>query len=132
MHYLAMCVSVLLMLYERWKGTKTVHEVKGPGNALGNLQGYCVRGYQLTIFCQRKEYRVKYDKWYIPNRSRYTYRVTSLVTNDAPCVLKQACELDVDLPAFVSRFNFDQVIFKSVVNAYLDLLEKRIGTLECA
>lgn len=132
MRYLAMFVSALLMVYERWKGTKTVYEVKGPENALGNLQGYCVRGYQLTIFCQRKEYRVRYDKWYVPNYSRYVYRVTSLVTNDAPKALKTACELDVDLPAFVGGCNFNTVVFKSVVNAYLDLLEVRIGKLDYA
>lgn len=132
MRYLALLTSALFMMYERWKGAKTVYEIKSPQNNLGSMQGYSIRGYQLTIFCQRREYQVSYDKWYVPNHKRYTYCVTSLVTNDAPDALKVACELDIDLPAFVSHYNFEQVIFSSVVNAYLDLLEKRLGKLECA
>lgn len=132
MRYFVILFRFLLMCYVRWKGTKTVHEIESHKNTLGHLKGYCVRGYQLTIFCQRREYLVKYDKWYIPNYRRYTYRVMSVVTNDAPPVLKKACELDIDLPCFVSHFHFNEILVKSAVHAYLDLLEKRVGVMECA
>lgn len=122
--------SVVLALWEKVRGTKTVHEIKGPENALGSLKGYTVRGYELTIFIQRKEYVVKYDRWYIPNTKHHTYRVMSLVTNDAPEALKKACELDVDLPGFIHPFNFKDEIRRSVVRAYIDMLILRLAKIE--
>jgi len=127
-----MFIGLLFMLYDRIKGTKTVYEILGPNNALGNLQYTTDCGYQLTIFCQRKEYLVKYDKWYIPNRSHRTYRVMSLATGDVPCKLQKACELDIDLPSMVSNVAPEKYIAKTMINAYLDLLQAKIGKLECA
>lgn len=131
MQYLTMFLSIFFMLCERMRGAKTVIEILGPNNALGNLQCTTDCGYQLTVFCQRKEYLVKYDKWYIPNRSHRTYRVMSLATGDVPCNLQKACELDVDLPEMVTSVAPEKFIAKTMINAYLDLLQAKIGKLEC-
>lgn len=124
--------AVLMMLLEYFKGPRTVSETKSAENALGSLQGYSVRGYQITIFCQRKEYFVHYHKRYIPNTRRTTYRVFSAVSNDAPAALKKACELDVDLPNFISWSNFDNEIRRAAVHAYLDLLDKHLTNANLA
>jgi hypothetical protein len=124
--------AVLMMLLEYFKGPRTVTETKSAENALGSLQGYSVRGYKITIFCQRKEYLVQYHKRFIPNTRRTTYRVFSAVTNDAPEALKKACELDVDLPNFISAGNFDNEIRRAVVHAYLDLLDKQLTSASTA
>lgn len=132
MRLLQLLVGVVLLLFERWRGPKTVYEIKRPDNSLGCLKGFTVRGYELAIYCQRKEYHVKYDRWYIPNRVRVTYNVFSVVTNDAPVALRKACELDVDLPALIHNWHFDNEVRRSQVHAYLDLLEARIKATELA
>lgn len=130
MRYLKTVFGVILFLYERFRGPKTVHELKQADDALGNLKGHTVKGYELTIFCQRRRYRVRYAKWYIPNRIETVYRVFSVVTHEAPDALKKACELDAHLPELISNWNFDNEIRRSQVLAYLDLLEKRMGMFE--
>ncbi len=125
-------IAVVFFLYERWRGPKTVYEVKLPSHALGSLKGFAVRGYEIIIYCQRKEYHVKYVKWYVPDTVHVTYQVFSVVTNDAPKALKKACELDVDLPALVHNWNFNNEIRRAQVLAYLDLLEKRMSKIETA
>jgi hypothetical protein len=122
--------GVVLLLFERLRGSKTVSEIKRPDNSLGSLKGFAVRGYELAIYCQRKEYHVKYDRWYIPDRIEVTYNVFSVVSNDAPKALRKACELDVDLPALVHNWNFDNEIRRAQVHAYLDLLEKRMTKID--
>jgi hypothetical protein len=131
MSYLTTVLGILFMLWERITGTKTVYEIKGPNNALGNLYCKTNNGYQLTIFCQRKEYLVKYDRWFIPNKSINTYRVMSLAVGDVPCAIRKACELDVDLPQFVTTVAPEPYIAKTMINAYLDLLQAKLGKLEC-
>ena len=119
-------VGAILWILERTRGTKSVIEVKRTNNELGSLKGFAIRGYEVAIYCQRKEYSIRYDHWYIRDRTKLTYNVFSVVSNDAPKALRIACELDVDLPALVSNWNFDNEIRRAQVHAYLDLLEKRM------
>jgi hypothetical protein len=119
-------VGVVLSCFERFRGPKTVYELERARNCMGGLRGFTVRGYEIVIYCQRKEYQVKYDRWYIPDRIESTYKMFSVVTNDAPEALKRACELEVELPGLIHSWNFDRKICRAQVHAYLDLLEMRI------
>lgn len=130
MRYLKLVLGVILFLYERFLGPKTVTEMRQPSDAIGSLKGYAVKGYELTIFCQRRRYVVCYDRWWVPNRTRVLYRVYSVVTHDAPLSLKKACELDVHLPELISNWNFDNEVRRSQILAYLDLLEKKMALYE--
>lgn len=130
MRCLKTILGIALFLFERWRGPKTVYERRQPNNQLGCLKGFAVRGYEIIIYCQRKQYVVEYERWYVPNRVTTTYQVFSVVTNDAPKALRKACELDVDLPALVHNWNFDNEIRRAQVLAYLDLLEKRMSKIE--
>ncbi len=119
-------VGIALLLFEHIRGPKRVLEICSPDQALGSLQGFTIRGYQIEIHCHRKEYHVKYERWYIPNRILRTYKVFSTVGSEAPAALRKACELDVDLPPLVRHCNFDDVVKHVQVLAYLDLLERRM------
>lgn len=124
--------AIILLLFERCRGPKTVYEIKRIDNELGSLKGFSLRGYEVAIYCQRKEYHIVYQRWYIPNRTRMTYNVFSVVSADAPISLKKACELDVDLPSLINNWHFDNEIRRAQVHAYLDLLEKRMRKYEIA
>lgn len=119
-------VGVVLLLFERLRGPKTVYEIKRPSNSLGSLKGFTVCGYDIAIYCQRKEYHVKYDRWYVPDRVEVSYQVFSVTSRDAPKALQEACALDVELPALIHHWNFDNVIRRAQVHAYLDMLEARM------
>lgn len=119
-------VGGMLLLFQYLRGPKTVKELKHPENALGSLNGFTVRGFEIAIYCHRKVYEVCYARWYVPNRKLVTYHVFSVVSNDAPASLRKACELDVELPALVHRWSFDRHIRHHQVLAYLDLLESRM------
>jgi len=120
-------VASVLFLVNQLRGPKTIIEVQRPDNALGGLRGFTVRGFEIAIYCHRREYRVMYNRWYIRNRTLFAYHVFSVVGVGAPDALRKACELDVHLPPLLHRWNFDSVVRRQQVNAYLDLLEHRLA-----
>lgn len=129
MQLLKRMLSVAFLFLEKLKGKKTLHEVKLPKNALGHLVGFAVSGYEVRIYCQKKQYKRKYDNWFVPDKNMVVYRVFSVVTNDAPERLKEACELDVDIPCQLSPFVDDEGQKDAAILAYLDLLATRLDSM---
>ncbi len=121
-------LSDLLLYIEKLKGKKTVYEVMLPKNALGHLVGYAVSGYEVRIYCQKKQYKRMYDSRLIPDKDTVVYRVFSVVSNDAPEDLREACELDTDIPCQLSPLIDDEGQKEAAVQAYLDLLAARLDT----
>jgi hypothetical protein len=122
-------LSKLVVWFEKLKGHTTVHEVKLPKNALGHLVGFAITGYEVRIYCQKKQYKRKYENWFIPDKNMVVYRVFSVVTNDAPERLKEACELDVDIPCQLSTVVDDDGQRDAAILAYLDLLAAKLDTM---
>lgn len=127
MNIIKSLLGSLFLLLERIKGTKTVLEIKSPQNALGHLAAYDVSGFEINIYCQLKHYHRAYDKWYAPNKSIWVYHIFSVVSNDAPDVIRQACELDIDLPSQFPAFVDKEYQKDEAIRAYLDLLISRFG-----
>jgi hypothetical protein len=121
-------VGLVLLAFERVRGPRWVTEIRESDQALGCLKGFTIQGYEIAIYCHRKTYRVQYKHWYIPDRWLFTYKVFSVVTNDAPLSLRKACELDLELPSLVSTRSFNSEIRQAQVMAYLDLLDQRLSS----
>lgn len=121
------CLGAVILFLEQLKGQRVIKEIHHPHNAMGYLAGYSISGYSIQIFCQRKHYRRYYDNWFIPNQDHIAYHVYSVVSSDAPDVLKQACELDLDIPALLPSAVSDEGQREEAVKAYLDLLIERLG-----
>jgi hypothetical protein len=117
----------LFLFLERIKGTKTVLEIKNPKNALGHLAAYHVSGFEINIYCQLKHYHRAYDRWYAPNTDIWAYHIFSVVSKDAPESIRQACELDIDLPSQFPSFVDVEHQKDEAIRAYLDLLISRFG-----
>lgn len=120
-------LSAFIILVEQLKGNKVFQEIKHPRNCLGQLAGYSIAGYRIEIFCQRKHYRRVYEAWFIPNTNHIAYRVFSVVTADAPERLKEACKLDIDIPALLPEIVGDHMLRQAAVDAYLDILIEKLG-----
>lgn len=122
-------LSDLFLYFEKLKGKKTVYEIKLPKNALGQLVGYAVDGYEIRIYCQKKQYKRQYNSRLIPDKDTVVYRVFSVVSSDAPDLLREACELDVDIPCQLSALVDDEGQKDAAIQAYLDLLAAKLSTM---
>ena len=120
-------LSELFLLFEKWKGRKTVYEVKLPKIAKGRLTAFAVDDYEIRIYCQKKQYKRRYDSWLVPDKNMAVYRVFSVVSSDAPLRIQDACELDVDIPGQLSPLIEDEMQEKAAIQAYLDLLVSRLA-----
>lgn len=119
-------ISFFLIMIERLKGKKIVIDVSIPNNVVGHLIGYSIHGYEMQIFCKKKHYRRKYDKWFIPNDDHAAYEVFSIVSNDAPDSLKKACKLELVIPRLLAEPVSESMQRQAVVDAYLDILAQTI------
>lgn len=119
-------VDAFLVFLEKLKGKRIVKERFRPSELIAHLTGYSVSGYDIRLYCQPKYYVREYLWWFVPNKSYASYRVFSVVSNDAPLALKQACELETDFPAMAHDLASNAVQKETAVQAYLDLLIERI------
>lgn len=122
-------LSAFFLYLERLKGRKTVYEVRLPKNALGHLTGFAVYGYEVSIYCQKKQYKRSYENRFIPDKYMSVYHVFSVVSNDAPERLREACELEADIPCQLSSFVDDEGQKQAAVLAYLDLLAHKLESM---
>ena len=120
-------LGAVFLYFEKLKGEKTVYEVKLPKHALGHLDGIEMSGYRIRIYCQKKQFKRKYRSWLIPDKYTATYRVFSVVSNDAPEKLKEACGLDIDIPCQLSPFIDDEWQKEAAIQAYLDMLVNKLN-----
>lgn len=122
-------LNAFFLYLEKLKGRKTVYEVKLPKHALGHLAGFAVAGFEVRIYCQKKQYKRSYDNRFIPDKYMAVYSVFSVVSNDAPERLRQACELVADIPCQLSSFVSDEGQKDAAIQAYLDLLVHKLNAM---
>lgn len=125
MKFLTRMLGSLFLVVERFKGPKTVIEVKDVSNALGHLVGQNVMGYEISIYCQRIHYMSIYNSRLFRGRHS-VYRVFSTVSKGAPLPLVKACELDMPFPAFYPKIVPERMQVKAAIDAYIDLLHPRV------
>lgn len=118
--------DALFLWAERAKGARCVEEIHSPQSLSAQLTGYAVSGYEISLYCQTKQYLCRHLAWWVPNRVFTTYHVFSVVSSDAPQSLREACALDVPLPAMSPRYVSRKLQKKLALNAYLDLLIERL------
>lgn len=119
-------VSAVFFWWEKLKGSRTLSEVVTKHNVVRSLNGLSVDGYSITFHCHRKEYQQTYSRWFVPSKIHTLYRVYSTVSNDAPSLLKEVCQLEVDLPALWPEFISDKFQKEAAIGAYMDLLIMRM------
>jgi hypothetical protein len=123
-------LNELMLLFEKMKGSTTVHEVKLPKHALGHLEGFDISGFQIRIYCQKRLFWRQYHCKLIPDKYMTTYRIFSVVSSDAPMILREACELDIDIPSQLTPFIDDDGQKDAAISAYLDLLQLRLKSAD--
>lgn len=116
-------VTFVFLWFERLKGVRKVSQSVVIQTQRGNsLRVIHQSGYDITIYCQRREYMREYSSWYAPLTTYVVYHVFSTTTNDAPDLIKQACKLDVTLPRLLPSYIVDEIQKRFAIDAYVDLL----------
>ena len=126
MQLLRSILGSIFIFLERLKGNKVVCDVSIPNNVVGLLTGYSMYGYEIQIFCKKRHYRRKYDKWFIPNDDHAAYEVFSIVSNDAPDSLKKACKMELVIPRLLAEPVSEARQRQAAVDAYLDILAQTL------
>lgn len=129
-------ISLIFIILERLKGHKTVIVVHPPttGNEYFEVKFFDL---ELRIFCRKKQYRRKYDKWYVLGDKRSVYQAYSMVVGEYKHPnginlddLRMACALDVDIPALLPEFvefKYHRVV---IIHAYIDIITERFARIK--
>lgn len=113
----------LYLLWEVFKGTSTVREIFAPARLSAKVIATSVRGFQLSVYCQKRHYARTYRRFFVPTRHHVLYRVTGTVSNDAPEALKRACENTTVHICSCTHWAVDEEFQEQqAMKAYLDLL----------
>jgi hypothetical protein len=116
---------------ERVKGPKKVSQAVVIQTERANtLRVIHQSGYDITIYCQRKEFLKEYEWDAIPVRTYTVYYVFSRATYDAPELMKQACRLEVTFPPLIPEFADEEIQKRAAIDAYVDLLTDKLLVLK--
>lgn len=119
---------LLAFLMEVVRGPRTTEEIVTPRTRSERLTGYSVSGFVINIHCQERRYRIRYRRWYVPNKELRLYHIFATTTDDCPDRLMEACRLDAVFPMLLSDAVSEQKQQAAVISAYLDILITRLET----
>lgn len=128
MRLVRLLASLMAYWVERIKGPRTTEEVVVPRTRSEGLTGHSVSGYEISIHCQERRYKIRYKRWWMASDEFRLFNVFATVTGDAPDRLKEACKLEMTLPVLLSSLAATEKQREAVINAYLDILIARLET----
>lgn len=121
-------LSSLFLFLEKIKGRQVVTVVKTPTlDAASEMVGKAFSGYEISIYCQRKQYCRRYQRRFIRPKYFVLYRVFCVIGTGAPADVIEACQLDVDIPQQLPRWVAEPAQRVAAISAYLDLVLARLA-----
>lgn len=128
MRLVRILASLMTSLVENLKGPRTTEEVVVPRTRSEGLTGHSVSGYEINIHCRERRYKVRYKRWWMGADELRMFHVFATYSNDCPERLKEACKLDISMPALLSSYAPAEKQREAAINAYLDILIARLET----
>lgn len=123
---------MMLFWIVRLEGFHSVKEIPMRRDAMDTMTVRSLHGYEISIYCQARQYRQLYKKWFVPDRIATSYRIFSNVSSDAPERLKEVCELELTFPVMYFKTGNEYSQKEKAITAYLDLLIKKLRDEELA
>lgn len=128
MRLVRLLASLMTYWVEKVKGPRTTAEVVVPRTRSEGLTGHSVSGYEISIHCQERRYKVCYKRWWVSNDEFRMYHVYATLSNDSPDRLKEACKLDLAFPPLLGLWSSAKKQREAAIAAYLDVLIARLET----
>lgn len=123
-------VDKLYTLYRLHKGKSRVRLYSIKKVDLGELIGFSIRGYTLTIHCYKMQYVTSYQKRFEVNKNHVVYQMFATCSEDSPQKLKEVIEIETYLPRLSPSLVSIEQERKTLVAAYLDILITRLRNLD--
>lgn len=115
----------------RFRASRTLYEtVVDQEIKFEQIKGFSLEGYSITISCQRKLYRRKYTKWYLPDKHYFIYYFYGETTETAPSNLKAVLVDCVSVPTSAHNPLLNTVVENDALLAYLDVIASRLRTFK--
>ena len=131
-------ISGFHLFYERVKGDKIASVTIFPINNEEYLK-VKIKNLELRIFCRRKQFRRKYDKWFLTDGAKSVFQLYSEILYEDSVdklddidytQLKEACLFNADIPAILPEFiayKYHRIIMTHV---YLDIVTERLKRIK--
>ncbi len=113
---------MLAEVFEQVLGPRTVIDVTQPRTHLESLSGHSHEGYVTQVFCQELKYKVRYQRWFVPDRHYYVYKVFCTVQGKAPEALLRAFARECSFPLLLTEWSSSTAQKTAAIEAYLDVI----------
>lgn len=120
--------SLMTYWLDKFKGPRTLEEVVVPRMRSEGLTGHSISGYEISIHCQERRYKVRYKHWWMGSSELRMFHVFATYSNDCPDRFKEACRLDLTIPVLLNSYAPTEKQREAAINAYLDILITRLET----
>lgn len=111
----------------RFRASRTLYEtIVDQEIKFEQIKGFSLEGYSITISCQRKLYRRKYAKWYLPDKQYFIYYFYGETTENAPSSLKSVLKDCVSVPTAAHNPLLNTIVENEALLAYLDVIASRL------
>lgn len=119
-------VTTLYQFLNLLRGNATIREVFQHNRSIGSLRVDVFFGYDLEVYCYRRQYVKEFDRSIFRPKLYTVYDVGCRVSGDPPSILKKALQTRITFPPLASVYLEDSIHVKLLVNAYLDMIQKLI------
>jgi len=109
---------------ERMQGSVNVSE--GPITFLGSVTALSTTGYRIDIFCEKRTFLIESSGVMEQKLLKHVFFVNAVPSVEAPKVLHDACRASLPIPSIIAESSDDDAHLEACVNAYLDVLNRRL------
>lgn len=117
-------LTFIHQLLSALRGEIQVKEVFHNNRLIGSLLVSSFHGYDIEVFCQKRQYMRKHLKSRLRGKIHTVFDVYCELDGYPPDVLYKACQTRITFPALLPLYMDDKYHVTALVNAYLDMIQK--------
>lgn len=120
-------ICLVLSFLFAFRGGQTLYETVVDNEIrFEQIKGFSLEGYSITVSCQRRRYRRRYQSWYLPDKQYYIYYFYGEADEGAPIRLIEALKDNVSIPTPIHPGFLNAFVENEALHAYLDVIASRL------
>lgn len=124
---IGLITHLLVEFFEKIKGARVLTKTELPSESNSELKIVTNLGHAITIFCRETHYRMRFNRWWIPDTRRTIYHVHCVCDKDTPSDIKKRFHYDGHIPRFTTSLLPSSTARWKAIEAYID--DALMGTL---